>query len=461
MTSSDCTTTAKTVYDSRDENAYLVQKLSDNKCWMLDNLRLGSTSTISLTSSNTNLPSGVTWTLPASGSWTNSYGTAYINSSDKDKTSTSYGSGSGKIGVYYNYCAASAGNICVSSNSNNGSADRDICPKGWRMPTGGSSGEYQALYTAYSSNASNFRTALSTPLSGYFNGGSATNQGSNGYFWSSTRYGNYYMYNLLVNSSLVSPSNYNNRDYGGSVRCVMTPPPTIADATYMQDVTAEMAENTEIGVSKTLIDSRDNNQYLVAKLADGKIWMLDNLRLGSTSTISLTSSNTNLPSGVTWTLPASGSWTNSYGTAYINSSDKDKTSTSYGSGSGKIGVYYNYCAASAGNICVSSNSNNGSADRDICPKGWRMPTGGSSGEYQALYTAYSSNASNFRTALSTPLSGYFDNGSAYSQGSYGNFWSSTRFNNYIMYDLGVDSSSVYPTSNNDRYYGSSVRCVLK
>ncbi len=90
-----------------------------------------------------------------------------------------------------------------------------------------------------------------------------------------------------------------------------------------------------------------------------------------------------------------------------------------------------------------------------------MPTGGSSGEYQALYTTYSSNNTNFKNALRTPLSGVFIDGSVRYQGTYGYFWSST-YNAYIyMYHLGVGSSDVYPQSPNYRYSGFSVRCVLK
>lgn len=80
----------------------------------------------------------------------NSYTTAGIYANDKNSTTTNFGSGSGKIGVYYNYCAASAGTICVSSNSSN--ASQDICPKNWRLPTGGSSGEYNTLYSKYGSS---------------------------------------------------------------------------------------------------------------------------------------------------------------------------------------------------------------------------------------------------------------------------------------------------------------------
>ena len=151
----------------------------------------------------------------------------------------------------------------------------------------------------------------------------------------------------------------------------------------------------------------------------------------------------------------------SYETAMINADDKDTTTTSYGSGSGKIGVYYNYCAASAGTYCYAEGSGTGNASYDICPKGWRMPTGGSGGEYQALYTAYSSNATNFKTALSTPLSGGFVNSSAYEQGSYGRFWSSTYDDGHDMFGLNVSSSGVGPTGSGSRYLGYSVRCLLK
>ena len=63
--------------------------------------------------------------------------------------------------------------------------------------------------------------ALSTPLSGNFNNGSANNQGSNGNFWSSTRNNDNNMYNLNVNSSNVNPQNNNNRNNGNSVRCLL------------------------------------------------------------------------------------------------------------------------------------------------------------------------------------------------------------------------------------------------
>ena len=231
----------------------------------------------------------------------------------------------------------------------------------------------------------------------------------------------------------------------------------------------------------TAVDNRDNEEYLIQRLADGKCWMLDNLRLDLTnSTIlnGLTTSNTHVDANSLTSLKSgnrsagaqyassgfvkwdSSSPDNVYNQAKANADYKDTTTTSYGEGSGKIGVYYNYCAASAGSYCYDSGAGTGNAQYDLCPAGWRMPTGGSSGEYRALYTAYSSDATSFRNALSTPLSGYFDDGSAYSQGSTGYFWSSTYNDGNSMYYLFFDSSAVYPTGSDYRNSGNSLRCLL-
>jgi hypothetical protein len=155
--------------------------------------------------------------------------------------------------------------------------------------------------------------------------------------------------------------------------------------------------------------------------------------------------------------------TDYYNRVSVNADSKNTTVESYGLGSGKVGVYYNYCAASAGSYCYDQSAapEGTNASQDICPAGWRMPTGGNTGEYQALYAAYSSNATNFRNALSTPLSGDFYSGSARYQGTDGDFWSSTRYGNNNMYYLGVNSSRVYPQFYGGRTYGFSVRCLLK
>jgi uncharacterized protein (TIGR02145 family) len=275
----------------------------------------------------------------------------------------------------------------------------------------------------------------------------------------------------------------------------------VADANCMQKMVASNCTTT----AKTVMDSRDGKQYKVQRLADGKCWLLDNLRLDPTepqvqvnlsvNTTNASDQTLNYLKGIATRDPstdASGNyatagvsyWTSSYSysaplIAIKNASDTEgtgwnpnTTTTSYGSGSGEIGVYYNFCAASAGSYCygngTSEGTSSGDAGEDICPAGWRMPTGGADtvttdgkGEYRALYTAYSSNATNFRNALSTPLSGYFDSGSARGQGSYGRFWSSTRSSGDYIYYLDVDSSGVSPQYLSGRSYGYSVRCLLR
>ena len=293
----------------------------------------------------------------------------------------------------------------------------------------------------------------------------------------------------------------------------------VPNITYMQDITNDNISTVLSSLTEDakyfLYDKRDNTPYCVSKLKDGNLWMTENLALDLTALTQTelygtgndagkmtNASNTTLgylkgtTTGTTSdkyaTAAVTKAWTSSYsysapmiavdsttsggcnnaycvngGTAGSPWSYSDSTSkTTDGTTSrvqGKIGVYYNYCAASAGSYCygngASAGTSSGNAAEDICPYGWRLPTGGSSGEFQALYTTYSSNYNNFVDALSTPLSGCFNNGKARSQGSYGYFWSSTRDNTTTMYRLFVDSSSVSPQRYGNRNYGYSVRCI--
>ena len=267
-------------------------------------------------------------------------------------------------------------------------------------------------------------------------------------------------------------------------------PHSIINGMYMQDINpGDCAATPLYSVSNTAytaVDARDNEEYIIARLADGNCWMLDNMRLDLTdSTVlnSLTTDNTNADSASLTGLKTgnrsagnryassgfeiwdSNHTTNQYYRAKANADYKNTTTTSYGAGSGKIGVYYNYCAASAGNYCYNSvagiddTSTLQDAQYDICPKNWRIPTSTADGEYQALYVAYSSNATDFKTALSTPLSGYFNSGSASNQGSRGTFWSSTWEDANSMKHLTV-GSFVSPSSSSSRGFGYSVRCLI-
>jgi uncharacterized protein (TIGR02145 family) len=188
-------------------------------------------------------------------------------------------------------------------------------------------------------------------------------------------------------------------------------PPAPATLQTMQQMTEKYCANmtvydgTNPGVILTPNDSRGSGQqYQVAKLADGNCWMLNNLKLGSTSgTLQLTPQDTNIKTS--WTLPrvnTSGAPStteyynlsvvdallagdSSYSSSTPNSQETDITSPNF------AGYYYNWCAATAGgtasggsNTCTASTTMPSNATNDICPAGWRLPTGYDTGEFAWL-----------------------------------------------------------------------------
>ena len=66
------------------------------------------------------------------------------------------------------------------------------------------------------------------------------------------------------------------------------------------------------------------------------------------------------------------------------------------------------------------------------------------------------------TTPSFLLAGFYYYGSFYNGGSYGGYWSSTSssYTNYAR-SLSFNSSNVYSADSYDRYYGFSVRCLLR
>ena len=458
-----CTTTPMTVVDKRDNKEYTIAKLADGNCWLLENLRLDISDPsvqAKLTSATTNATdetlnylkngggsgqypaNGVIAKTASGGSWADDYANPYIATQYENTIQPASGSSpAGKIGIYYNFCAASAGSYCYAINASSGDASQDICPSGWRMPTGGTSGEYQALYTAYSSNVTNFQSALSTPLSGVFYSGTAGNQGTYGGFWSPTRYSDNSMFSLYVGSSSVNPQRNLNRSYGFSVRCILNIP-------TMQDFSASDAQAMGEGESTILKDVRDNNTYTVAKIG-GNVWMTQNLRyqgdtVGSTSTTTswiMKSATSNISEDTTMTMTDLTAG-NSYDVARYHV----PTSTQIPSGltANDIGVWYNYAAASAMTITGSSNEN--PQTYDICPKGWRLPTD----TEQSGITSYAS-------AYSPVAVGNYSYG-AFNDTGNGYWWSSTSGSAAGRYLLNWNGSSLN-TIIGIRYGGNYVRCI--
>ncbi|MBR3353564.1 hypothetical protein IKG49_03170, partial [Candidatus Saccharibacteria bacterium] len=269
--------------DARDGDTYAVARLTDGKCWMIENLRLadkdGSNNDVILSSANTNNPSlpltniynssttsnhlsptsNVAYNVDtAPEGWCNTNSAACDDQSRirTDNTAnratyttttniTSHDANLYAYGNYYNWYSATAGNGKYSTGANVTTAG-DICPTGWHLPTGTGSGEFGLLSNSLggyknASNVAQFMGSSSTPTSaimsarlrhfpnnmvcsGFLNGASINNRGSNGGFWPSTALNNNYAYNMVFGLSTVNPGTSNlNKYYGRPVRCIASP----------------------------------------------------------------------------------------------------------------------------------------------------------------------------------------------------------------------------------------------
>jgi uncharacterized protein (TIGR02145 family) len=252
----------------------------------------------------------------------------------------------------------------------------------------------------------------------------------------------------------------------------------------------------DIGYTGIATDTRgDGQQYCIGKLADDNVWMLNNLKLGSLDEdLYLTTDDTNITAD--WTLPqidnnATGHYYDTphtyallssdsyYDPALPNSQETNINSQNF------AGYYYNWCAATAGlasTTCKPSGTMPPDATQDICPANWRMPTGGSSGEFAILNGSMHNNtpspastltsntiAANFR--FTGPFRGVpsgLRQGSIWSsQGDRWLVWSASHdINSYnasvLMFDL-IDNvyANVYTAWRWDRVSNFSVRCLLQ
>ncbi len=259
-----------------------------------------------------------------------------------------------------------------------------------------------------------------------------------------------------------------------------------------------------------LKDNRDNTTYTVAKLADGNVWMLDNLALDLITNGSvLNSTNTNAsdtslgyllgttsrdpetdPNGKYATAGVSSTWTsaeqNYYSIPMINKNSINITGPAneqWGNGSHKYGIYYNFCAASAGTYCFGNETeqatSTGNATEDICPAGWRLPTGNQSASDNFLKLCSligneecpigegivkemdATSPSSLQYQLSIPLSGYFFDGSVQDANTRGDIWSSTRSDDHSMWYLRAYANNIEIRKSAYREGANSIRCVLK
>ena len=231
-----------------------------------------------------------------------------------------------------------------------------------------------------------------------------------------------------------------------SISAMQQMTPAICTATTTPNITATQLDtdgshhgDPNYVPTKTLVDTRDNNTYTVSKLADGRCWMTQNLRI-----INKTITPTDSDVTANYTIPASS-------TSGFNSFD---TSNAYVDSDGG---FYTWYTATAGTGTYSMSSGNTTVS--ICPKGWRLPTGGNSGEFKILYNNYNSSSALRSNPVNFTLSGYVRSSARSGQGSYGRYWSSTVVLDSVAYHLSLDTSDVSYVNGSDKYNGYSVRCL--
>ena len=267
-----------------------------------------------------------------------------------------------------------------------------------------------------------------------------------------------------------------------------------------------------------LTDQRDNNTYAIAKLADGRCWMIENLRLestaghnsdgtlaqgyGTSTTYGNFSGLANAEStGFTSTYSANSLYSNDGSNATINigssnnpadrmprynninTSTRASNPTNNDGNMYSYGNYYTWHAAIADTTYYSSGNHNTTS---ICPTGWQLPLGNTStgdmergaadatnkvGGFSYLDRKMGGTGADQSTAAASLrwrtfpnnflYSGYFNTSSAYGGGYVGNYWSSTAKSRDGSYDLDLESSDVYPgTGYLYTYWGFSIRCTV-
>ena len=297
---------------------------------------------------------------------------------------------------------------------------------------------------------------------------------------------------------------YNVTNGGLSLYAVWVP-----SAGYLQDWTG--CSILTQGNVTALTDARDNDTYAVAKLADDKCWMIENLRLdydadfteslsqgfggvfaGLAQPETANFSNSTTANSLYYSGTQSGTASIDIGTTdnpgyrfprYRNDNTNSPVSN-MASNSDKVyskGNNYSWSAALANTnyYSLGSTDNNGktseTANTSICPSGWRLPYGRNSGNGNTpggfYYLNYKlNNDSNVTDATASNKLRSYPNNYIYSGvasnssilSSSGNYWSSTASSNYGAYDLSFTTNSVSP--GNVIYLttssGKPIRCVI-
>ncbi len=240
------------------------------------------------------------------------------------------------------------------------------------------------------------------------------------------------------------------RNADGCTRTSGTATVTVVTACHAPGAAVTMqnfvpCSNAATNSTWNLTDTRNSVTYKVRKLADGRYWMVDDLKYP-------TACNKTTFSGA----QATGSAGKNGISGFIGDCHNIKDSYTPAA----RGYLYDWMGAMQDTRLYypsSTNPNCGTNCQGICPAGWHLPA---RSEFVALNNALSytglNNASQFNAVYGGTSN---NNGSLSYQGSNAYYWSSTYYNANYAYYLHVNSSTSFDNDYHFKPNGFTVRCL--
>ena len=222
---------------------------------------------------------------------------------------------------------------------------------------------------------------------------------------------------------------------------------------------------TDVPVNSTwvLTDARPDagsHTYTVRYLADGHFWMVDDLKYP-------TACNKTQFSGASSQGSLGANIPGFYGDCHNINDSSTPAARGYLYDWMFVMQHAEAYFGSSWDPGCTNNPGTKAACQGICPEGWHVPTGNSStGEFTLLNNAVNGGSTcsdaglkNIKT-FNAVYGGYSNtSGTLYYQGSHAYYWSSTCHATNYAYHLYFYGTYVYPSSNDKKNDGYSLRCV--
>ncbi len=257
---------------------------------------------------------------------------------------------------------------------------------------------------------------------------------------------------------------------------------TVPESLPIMQKVATWKNSLNIGDEIQAVDARDGKVYYVAKLADGNIWMTQNLDHDIVTTANYytpenTDVNTNWTAGsathvtsdTSWVQtntaiqsydPGDKCWSGTFGTTNLASlSSCTQNGNHY-----HLGNYYNWSAAVANNDTSSYGASGKGQpnlpDTSICPAGWGLPRAGTGSD--TFYSLTNGRYSTGEILAASPAYFVPNYPGSSTFGSNGQYWSAVSYAYSNAYILSFSQLDINP-SNGDayRYEKRTVRCLAR